>query len=148
MKKRRKDEHDNDNEHDRGKAPYGEWCWGLDKGPGVFPFTGRVIYSDAGSVLFRMFYQKFFVAVGILGFAICLRAQQPVIPVSPPPPQTTPFIADPTQAEKPGAKARPTAKQDLSFPPLRWHRRRSSKGQSRGRSNLGLLAPSQFPSGK
>jgi lipoprotein-anchoring transpeptidase ErfK/SrfK len=63
-----------------------------------------------------MFYQKFFVVVGILGFAICLRAQQPVVPVSPAPPQATPFIADPTQAEKPGARARPVAKPDMGFP--------------------------------
>ena len=63
-----------------------------------------------------MFYQKFFVVVGILGFAICLRAQQPVLPVSPAPPQATPFIADPTQAEKPAARARPTAKPEMGFP--------------------------------
>src|SRR6202140_1614936 len=60
-------------------------------------------------------YQKFLVVVGILGIATYLRAQQPVVPVSPEP-QPTPFIADPTQAEKPGAKAVPTAKPDLSFP--------------------------------
>jgi lipoprotein-anchoring transpeptidase ErfK/SrfK len=62
-----------------------------------------------------MLYQKILIVVGILGVATCLRAQQPVVPVSPEP-QSTPFIADPTQAEKPGAKAVPTAKPDLSFP--------------------------------
>src|ERR1700736_1818629 len=56
-------------------------------------------------------YQKFLVVVGFVGVATCLRAQQPVTPVSP-----TPFIADPTEAEVPGAKAVPTAKPDLSFP--------------------------------
>ena len=62
-------------------------------------------------------YQKFFVVLGILGIATCLRAQQPVTPLSPaPPPEATPFIADPTQAEKSHAKAGPTAKPDLSFP--------------------------------
>jgi lipoprotein-anchoring transpeptidase ErfK/SrfK len=60
-------------------------------------------------------YLKFFVVVGILGIVTCIRAQQPITPVSPEP-QTTPFIADPTQAEKPHAKAVPTAKPDLSFP--------------------------------
>ena len=62
-----------------------------------------------------MLYQKFLVVVGILGVATCLRAQQPAVPVAPEP-QTTPFIADPTQAEKPRAKAVPTARPDLSFP--------------------------------
>src|ERR1700675_1571437 len=62
-------------------------------------------------------YQKFLVVVGIVGVATCLHAQQPVGPNSPEPqPQTTPFIADPTQAEVPRAKAVPTAKPDLSFP--------------------------------
>ena len=58
-------------------------------------------------------YQKLFVVVGLLGVATCLRAQQPNTPPSPVP---TPFIADPTQAETPRAKAVPTAKPDLSFP--------------------------------
>src|ERR1700730_83141 len=62
-------------------------------------------------------YQKFLVVVGIVGAATCLHAQQPVEPFSPEPqPQTTPFIADPTQAEVPRAKAVPTARPDLSFP--------------------------------
>jgi len=62
-------------------------------------------------------YQKFLVVVGIVGIATCLRAQQPVAPVLPEPQAAeTPFIADPTQAEKPGAKAAPTVKPDLSFP--------------------------------
>ncbi len=67
-------------------------------------------------------YQKFFVVVGFLGLATCLQAQQPSpatpAPVSTPEPQaqTTPFIADPTQAEKPNADAAPTATPDLSFP--------------------------------
>ena len=62
-------------------------------------------------------YQKFLVVVGIVGVATCLHAQQPVGPISPEPqPQTTPFIADPTQAEVPRAKPVPTAKPDLSFP--------------------------------
>jgi lipoprotein-anchoring transpeptidase ErfK/SrfK len=64
-----------------------------------------------------MTYKKFFVVVGILGIATCLRAQQPALPVSPSPQQAaTPFIADPTQAEVPRAEAVPTAKPDLSFP--------------------------------
>jgi lipoprotein-anchoring transpeptidase ErfK/SrfK len=58
-------------------------------------------------------YQKLFVIVGLLGIATCIRAQQPVTPVAPAP---TPFIADPTQAEVPRAKAVPRAKPDLSFP--------------------------------
>lgn len=69
-------------------------------------------------------YQKFFVVAGLLGFATCLHAQQlqpsPVRPapvVSPAPQaQTTPFIADPTQADVPTARAVPAAKPDLSFP--------------------------------
>src|ERR1700693_3910231 len=62
-------------------------------------------------------YQKILVVVGIVGVATCLHAQQPVGPISPEPqPQTTPFIADPTQAEVPRAKPVPTAKPDLSFP--------------------------------
>jgi peptidoglycan hydrolase-like protein with peptidoglycan-binding domain len=64
-----------------------------------------------------MLDQKFLLVVGIIGVATCLRAQQPVSPVSPEPqPAATPFIADPTQAEVPRAKAVPTAKPDLSFP--------------------------------
>src|SRR5271167_3804941 len=51
-------------------------------------------------------YQKLFVVVGLLGVATCLRAQQPINPPSPVPQAvTTPFIADPTQAETPRAKA-------------------------------------------
>jgi len=62
-------------------------------------------------------YQKLFVVVGLLGVATCLRAQQPINPPSPVPQAvTTPFIADPTQAETPRAKAVPRAKPDLSFP--------------------------------
>src|ERR1700676_649720 len=62
-------------------------------------------------------YQKFLLVVGILGIATCLRAQQPALPVSPlGQPSATPFLADPTQAEVPRAKAVPTAKPDLSFP--------------------------------
>src|ERR1700724_624140 len=64
-----------------------------------------------------MLDQKFLLVVGIIGVATGLRAQQPVSPVSPEPqPAATPFIADPTQAEVPRAKAVPTAKPDLSFP--------------------------------
>src|ERR1700720_2856716 len=64
-----------------------------------------------------MLDQKFLLVVGIIGVATCLRAQQPISPVSPKPqPAATPFIADPTQAEVPRAKAVPTAKPDLSFP--------------------------------
>jgi lipoprotein-anchoring transpeptidase ErfK/SrfK len=58
-------------------------------------------------------YQKLFVIVGLLGVATCIHAQQPINPTSPVP---TPFIADPTQAEVPRAKAVPRAKPDLSFP--------------------------------
>lgn len=74
-------------------------------------------------------YQKFFVlVVGVLGVATSLNAQQqqrphpsPAAPraslVSPKPQaQSTPFIADPTQAETPNANAAPTPTQDLSFP--------------------------------
>src|ERR1700676_1214352 len=65
-----------------------------------------------------MTYQKFLLVVGIVGIATSLRAQQPAVPVLPPAqPAATPFIADPTQAEVPRAKAVPTAKPDLSFPP-------------------------------
>ena len=73
-----------------------------------------------------MLYQKFFIVVGvILGVATCLDAQQQPqpspatpAPVGAPEPQaqTTPFIADPTQAEKPNANAAPPATPDLSFP--------------------------------
>src|SRR5580692_235665 len=62
-------------------------------------------------------YQKLFVVVGLLGVATCLTAQQPITPPSPVPQEAaTPFIADPTQAETPRAKAARTAKPDLSFP--------------------------------
>jgi lipoprotein-anchoring transpeptidase ErfK/SrfK len=69
-------------------------------------------------------YQKFFVVAGILGFATCLHAHQPQpsparpVPVVSPAPQaqTTPFIADPTQAEVPTGRAVPAEKPDLSFP--------------------------------
>jgi len=62
-------------------------------------------------------YQKLFVVVGLLGVATCLRAQQPITPPSPVSQAvSTPFIADPTQAEIPRAKAVTTAKPDLSFP--------------------------------
>jgi lipoprotein-anchoring transpeptidase ErfK/SrfK len=62
-------------------------------------------------------YQKLFVVVGIIGVTACLRAQQPPALVSSAPqPATTPFIADPTQAEVPRSRARPAAKPDLSFP--------------------------------
>jgi len=62
-------------------------------------------------------YQKLFVVVGLLGVATCLPAQQSITPPSAVPlSAATPFIADPTQAEIPHAKAVPTAKPDLSFP--------------------------------
>jgi lipoprotein-anchoring transpeptidase ErfK/SrfK len=62
-------------------------------------------------------YQKLFVVLGIIFVATCLPAQQSSTPVSPSPqPATTPFIADPTQAEIPRARAVPAAKPDLSFP--------------------------------
>jgi lipoprotein-anchoring transpeptidase ErfK/SrfK len=57
-------------------------------------------------------YQKLLVVVGIIGVTTCLRAQQSPAPR----PATTPFIADPTQAEIPRARAVPAAKPDLSFP--------------------------------
>ena len=58
-------------------------------------------------------YQKLFVVVGFLGVATCIHAQQQITLA---PPAPTPFIADPTQAEVPRAKAVPRAKPDLSFP--------------------------------
>src|ERR1700730_15261234 len=62
-------------------------------------------------------YQKLFVVVGLLGVATCLPAQQSITPPSAVPlSAATPFIADPTQAETPHAKAVPTAKPDLIFP--------------------------------
>jgi lipoprotein-anchoring transpeptidase ErfK/SrfK len=65
-------------------------------------------------------YQKFFVVVGmVLGVATGLDAQQQAqsSPVTPGPQgRTTPFIADPTQAEAPNANAAPTPAPDLSFP--------------------------------
>ena len=64
-----------------------------------------------------MRFQKLFVVAGISGFATIVGAQQP----STPPPETaqpaaTPFIADPTQAERPGVKVAPTAVPNTSFP--------------------------------
>jgi lipoprotein-anchoring transpeptidase ErfK/SrfK len=62
-------------------------------------------------------YQKLFVVIGLLGVATCLRAQQPIAPPLPvPQTATTPFIADPTQAEFPRVKSAPRAKPNLSFP--------------------------------
>jgi lipoprotein-anchoring transpeptidase ErfK/SrfK len=71
-------------------------------------------------------YQKFLAVVGmILGVTTGLDAQQQPqpspatpAPVVTPEPQarTTPFIADPTQAEIPNANAAPTPAPDLSFP--------------------------------
>jgi lipoprotein-anchoring transpeptidase ErfK/SrfK len=64
-----------------------------------------------------MRFQKLFVVVGMLGIATIMRAQQSPGPSSQSPqPSSTPFIADPTQAETPRNKAVPTAVPNTSYP--------------------------------
>jgi peptidoglycan hydrolase-like protein with peptidoglycan-binding domain len=64
-----------------------------------------------------MRYQKLFVVMGMLGIATIMGGQQsPSLSSQSSQPNSTPFIADPTQVELPGSKAAPTAVPNTRFP--------------------------------
>jgi lipoprotein-anchoring transpeptidase ErfK/SrfK len=59
-------------------------------------------------------YRKLFFFIALSAYSTLVHAQDPTTPA--PQPTTTPFIADPTQAEKPTGPTTPTPTPDLSFP--------------------------------
>lgn len=63
-----------------------------------------------------MFYRKLLIVVGTLGIVSPLYSQNSNSPTNPGPVSPAPFIADPTQAEKPAVRTAPTPAPDLSFP--------------------------------
>jgi lipoprotein-anchoring transpeptidase ErfK/SrfK len=74
-----------------------------------------IVRPVLGAISF-MFYRKLLIVVGTLGIVSPLYSQNSNSPTNPGPVSPTPFIADPTQAEKPAVRTAPTPAPDLSFP--------------------------------